>query len=1482
MSRVVPRKPARFSRSACLFVCNLLNPVVLLVILVLSLSLPVYATNVGGTISEDTTWTLEGSPYIVTSDIVVNSGKTLTIGGGVVVKMGSSSSMRRMTVNGTLDCQGSSGNEVVFTSLRDNSVGGVTGTGNPVGGDWGQILLNTGTTNLHHVIMRYGGYWYSGDNRDVYNGYFYQYRLYTLWLNGVSPTVSNCVIDTGYSGSYGIYSTGVGQTPTISNNVISGSSYGLMMDGSTPSVTGNTFSGNNGWPIYEVNGANPVYSGNTFSGPSSRGIAVSGTIDQAVTWENVQGLGLPYVALGDITINSGKTLTIGGGVVVKMGSSSSMRRMTVNGTLDCQGSSGNEVVFTSLRDNSVGGVTGTGNPVGGDWGQILLNTGTTNLHHVIMRYGGYWYSGDNRDVYNGYFYQYRLYTLWLNGVSPTISNCIISSAYNYGIYISGSDQSPTITGCHFFNNPIGLYVSGTNNPTITNNSFLLNTTAGLSNQTGSQITAENNWWGRDGSGPYHATQNSSGKGDAVVGNVDFTPWSTSAPVPMPILDTYVAKISPRENEVVPLKLNIRNLSSQSVTSGYVSATVSTGLEIVTVEGANINPAIYSSTISNGWTIQSYPIGSTIYRVDASDTFTSTKQLVDITRNFTANDTRILTLYIKRKAGAIAASETFYVRAAFPTANNTYWFRDPANLSSYTGPRDQQGGPVKVTYLNEPPPDIAHESVGNGKYTITWTKEGSGKYIRAFFRQSTSVPWSSAPEIRGATYGNIYVDDKEQDVGSLTWNSKIITYADADIFTPIINYNNSVQVKIDEYDANGNILTTHTSGSFPVDNSIGSKSPIFLVHGINNVADDMKILSNALSSYIDLLTNIHTPSLTDYDIWSFEYPNQQRFDYSGKLLKNAIGAFGQFVPDKKIKLVAYSLGGIVCRWYLEEREDPDISTSPLLYINGSVDKLIMLGTPNGGSYPGDFMYHLSFEQSLTDPSTSNPLSSNPKMREEVQKAKDVFDSRGFYTKHILLHVAYKEAVDNLEKQGITTFFNKNFKNEAAKNMMLSDSYYKIYNEPSLLAKLNGWRATDNSNSPHLNGDVEYGVIAGTVGLKDIKFIKFFGILYAYKADVHKFFSPNDDNDIVGTVRDDSLDGVLKTFPVTYHHKKLIGQIVPYASEVEGVPPEITNRIITWIKNPIGAPLPASENLYGKFQAHVDPNSTTTNEVGNGVKMTLPPNTAPSGSTAEMSMLKEDNSKIAMLSTATAKTAKKPIDNKSVFDFSVKDASGNKITSFGNSVRLDLPYQDADGNGIVDGTGYSASSLKLSYLDENTQQLVQVSSTVDATNKTVWANVSHFSIYVIVSDSNTISDTALSVKIEGRGDDRSGINIAVYNAGGDTQSEGYTDSSGAFELQAISDGSYTIKIKEARTLRMSGTMTVSGGKITNFTFSRTTLKGGDANNDNYVTDADYSILAPAWMTQSGNSKYDARADFNNDGYITDADYSVLAPNWMKSGD
>jgi len=75
------------------------------------------ATEVGGIISSDTTWTKEDSPYLVTSNILVPSGVTLTIEPGVTVKFGDHPVLPGtlyIQVEGKLIAQGTTHEEIVF------------------------------------------------------------------------------------------------------------------------------------------------------------------------------------------------------------------------------------------------------------------------------------------------------------------------------------------------------------------------------------------------------------------------------------------------------------------------------------------------------------------------------------------------------------------------------------------------------------------------------------------------------------------------------------------------------------------------------------------------------------------------------------------------------------------------------------------------------------------------------------------------------------------------------------------------------------------------------------------------------------------------------------------------------------------------------------------------------------------------------------------------------------------------------------------------------------------------------------------------------------------------------------------------------------------------------------------------------------------------------------------------------------------------
>ncbi len=118
-------------------------------------------TNVCGSIAVDTTWTPAESPYVLTCDVTINSGVTLDILPGTIIKFNSSS--RRLIVNGNLHALGSSSARIYFTSYKDDSIGGDSnGDGDstsPAPGDWNTILINdTGTASFNYSDIRYGGY----------------------------------------------------------------------------------------------------------------------------------------------------------------------------------------------------------------------------------------------------------------------------------------------------------------------------------------------------------------------------------------------------------------------------------------------------------------------------------------------------------------------------------------------------------------------------------------------------------------------------------------------------------------------------------------------------------------------------------------------------------------------------------------------------------------------------------------------------------------------------------------------------------------------------------------------------------------------------------------------------------------------------------------------------------------------------------------------------------------------------------------------------------------------------------------------------------------------------------------------------------------------------------------------------------------------------------------------------------------------------
>lgn len=390
------------------------------------------------------TLTLLGSPYLIQNTLTVLENTTLTVEPGVALKFKDNAGLE---VKGTLKAIGGENKEITFTSLSPPAY-------------WQGIYFSQTSFNseLNWTIVRYGKRSIGEPPAILVDNSSITFRnsiLENYTDRGIKLVNSNSLIEKVNFLGGGITISTVGieirnGSPTIKNcDLIKNNKHGIFIAFLTgealPIIEGNNFEENEN-SIYALN-PNVIFKSNRAKNNILNGILIRCYFSQNLTWFLND---IPYVVEGFLEVETGITLLINPGVIVKFKSSAYFK---IKGTLLAQGSEEDPIVFTSLRDDYGGDTNNDGiitSPGAGNWGGLTFISGSDNsvLKNVIVSYGGYWHPS---------WFEQGLVSV----MGSKIETDKFTAKYGSeaGLYLLNSTS--IIKNSHFENNEIGLRIQGT-------------------------------------------------------------------------------------------------------------------------------------------------------------------------------------------------------------------------------------------------------------------------------------------------------------------------------------------------------------------------------------------------------------------------------------------------------------------------------------------------------------------------------------------------------------------------------------------------------------------------------------------------------------------------------------------------------------------------------------------------------------------------------------------------------------------------------------------------------------------------------------------------------------------------------------------------------------------------------------------------------------------------------------------------------------
>ncbi len=243
-------------------------------------------TTVSGNISTSTTWTLAGSPYIVTGAVSVSGANSpvLTIEPGVVVKFNGGQGLWIGNGGpGGVSAVGTAAQPIRFTTTQGTVSEGL----------WRGIFLGEQSlpgSRIANAVVEGAGSAYEGGvivdggspTLDTVTAQ--KNRAAGVRVNGGSPTISSCTVTLG--SQRGIWLLG-GNGARVYGNVVTANAWaGIQNESSSASIRFNTVSGNGTDGILDVSGALKVRD-NTVAGnatPSRNTDSANRTLDARQQW----------------------------------------------------------------------------------------------------------------------------------------------------------------------------------------------------------------------------------------------------------------------------------------------------------------------------------------------------------------------------------------------------------------------------------------------------------------------------------------------------------------------------------------------------------------------------------------------------------------------------------------------------------------------------------------------------------------------------------------------------------------------------------------------------------------------------------------------------------------------------------------------------------------------------------------------------------------------------------------------------------------------------------------------------------------------------------------------------------------------------------------------------------------------------------------------------------------------------------------------